>query len=56
METLYRGSKLGTELTWVDATYDSLHGPIQSRYELADGMVTLSIVVPPGHRSDRGCS
>jgi len=31
--------KLGTELTWVDATYDSLHGPIQSRYELADGMV-----------------
>ncbi|MBN2024866.1 MAG: glycoside hydrolase family 78 protein [Pirellulales bacterium] len=33
-------------LKWVKARYDSIRGPIESRWEIADGRITLRVVVP----------
>jgi alpha-L-rhamnosidase len=34
------------DLKWVKARYDSIHGPIESHWEIADGKITLTVAVP----------
>jgi alpha-L-rhamnosidase len=39
--------KLGGGLTSMRSAYDSVRGRIESAYEIADGMMTIRITVPP---------
>jgi len=34
------------DLRWVKASYDSIRGPIESNWKMADGRLTLQVVVP----------
>ncbi|MFL7807447.1 MAG: glycoside hydrolase family 78 protein, partial [Anaerolineae bacterium] len=41
----------GGGLTYARATYESMHGPIVSGWEIKDGMLRLTVVIPPNTRA-----
>jgi alpha-L-rhamnosidase len=41
----------GGGLTYARATYESMHGPIVSGWEIKDGMLRLSVTIPPNTRA-----
>ena len=38
--------KPGGGMTWAEASYDSVYGPVACRWEKADGCTTLTVTVP----------
>jgi alpha-L-rhamnosidase len=34
-------------LDWANTRYDSIHGPIETRWRVADGTLTLNVTIPP---------
>jgi alpha-L-rhamnosidase len=46
--------KLGGGLTWMKAAYDSISGRIESSYQLKDGHIALTVLVPPNTRATIG--